>query len=383
MYQRTIEDKAGEYLAGNDGRIFFIWGPRRSGKTIILKKLAKKWGVFSYNFDYLSDREKFLPVKDKLQNLVKTNKVILIDEVQNAPEATVALKLLTDEFGVKIIATGSSELRQRTGRDFDSLAGRFTDNYCLPFSIEEIFQNQKVPADERENFEKKMARDLQIFGAYPEIYLAGSESEKIAGLENMVETYVLKDIVDIYDLKNAKLAKDILTKIALQLGSEVSVREIAGSLSANVGTVTSYLEIFIKNYILIPLPSFKTNMRKAVSENRKFYFYDLGVRNALVKDFRDLDLRPDKGGVWENFIVSELEKRRRNEGLNINMYFYREYGGKEVDLVLEDYKKNYLCVEVKTGGGGIRNIFPLAHKTRIIGGENYFREIELILDKPE
>ena len=109
-----------------------------------------------------------------------------------------------------------------------------------------------------------------------------------------------------------KLAKDILTKIALQIGSEVSVRELANSLGENAVTVSNYIEIFVKNYILIQLPSFKTNIRKAVSENRKLYFYDLGIRNILVKDFRDLELRPDKGGVFENFIVSEIEKKRKN-----------------------------------------------------------------------
>jgi len=114
--------------------------------------------------------------------------------------------------------------------------------------------------------------NLQIFGAYPEVYLASTHQAKITLLQNIFDTYVLKDIAKIYDLKNQKLAKDILTKIALQLGSEVSVREIANSLQANVSTVANYIEIFIKNYILIPLPSFKTNIRRVVSENRKLFF---------------------------------------------------------------------------------------------------------------
>jgi len=116
-----------------------------------------------------------------------------------------------------------------------------------------------------------------------------------------------------------------LTKIALQVGQEVSVAEIANSLGANQSTVSSYIEIFIKNYILIPLHPFKTNMRRAVSENRKLYFYDIGIRNILVKDFRELDLRPDRGNVFENFIVIELEKMRRNTKAQQTMYFYREY----------------------------------------------------------
>ena len=187
-------------------------------------------------------------------------------------------------------------------------------------------------------------------------------------------------MVDIYNLKDEKLAKDILTKIALQIGSEVSVREIAKSLNANETTVSNYIEIFIKNYILIPLPSFKTNARRAVSENRKLFFYDLGIRNILVKDFRDLDIRPDKGGVFENFIVSEIEKRRKNLDIKETLYFYREYSGAEVDIVLEDYKKNYICIEIKVNENRkSKDIFPLEHKFIVLNSRNYFEKIEELM----
>ena len=172
-------------------------------------------------------------------------------------------------------------------------------------------------------------------------------------------------------MKNLKLAKDILTKIALQIGQEVSMREIASSLMANVGTVSNYIEVFIKNYILIPLPSFKTNMRRAVSENRKLYFYGLGIRNALVKDFRSPDLRPDKGGVFENFIVSEPEKRRRIQRLPMSAYFYREYGGKEVDVVLENYFKEHQCFEIKYESRKTTPVFPLPHTTKTIDKNSF------------
>ncbi len=177
-------------------------------------------------------------------------------------------------------------------------------------------------------------------------------------------------------MKNEKLAKDILTKIALQIGSEVSLRELANSLNANITTVSNYIEIFIKNYILIPLPSFKTNLRKAVSENRKLYFYDLGIRNILIKDFRELELRPDKGGVFENFIISEIEKKTKYSNIKQNLYFYRQYSGPEVDLVLEDYKKRYQCLEIKTNKkSGRKDVFPLPNKFKTINCTNYFSTI--------
>ena len=287
MLQRNIEKDVQGYLDGDSHKIFFVWGPRRSGKTTILKDIAAKLSVPIFNFDLQSDREPFIPTREALEKIASTHKVILIDEVQNYPESTVALKILHDEFKVKIIATGSSELRQKS-TNFDTLAGRFTESFCLPLSIQEIDDNTDVKAYAKTNFQEKLADQLQIFGAYPEVYANTtlSESEKIDLLQNILDTYVLKDIISIYDLKNDKLAKDILTKIALQIGSEVSIRELAGSLGANGTTVANYIKVFIKNYILIPLPSFKTNARNAVSENRKLYFYDLGIRNILVKDFK-------------------------------------------------------------------------------------------------
>ena len=124
-----------------------------------------------------------------------------------------------------------------------------------------------------------------------------------------------------------------------------------------------------------PVPSFKTNARRAVSENRKLYFYDLGIRNALVKDFRETELRPDRGGLFENFIILEIEKQRRNTKTLCNLFFYREYGGNEVDIIIEDYQKRYTAVEIKTTKGDAKDIFPIPHTSLVITSENYFEKI--------
>lgn len=382
MFKRKIEEDIKKYLKSAEKKSLFIWGPRRSGKTTLIDKLGEELEVKVYNFDLESDREKFAPRREVLEAIIKENKVVLIDEVQNFPEATVMIKLLHDEYGTKVIATGSSELRQKSKNSgFDTMAGRFNELYCLPLSIFEIFENQKPRADEEVEFKKQLANKLQIYGAYPEVYTSEElpEQERIDLLQRILDTYVLKDIIDIYELKDEKLAKDILTKIALQLGSEVSIREIASSLGAYPSTVSNYIEIFIKNYILIPLPSFKTNTRRAVSENRKLYFYDLGIRNALVKDFRETKLRPDQGGLFENFIILEIEKQRKNTKALCNLYFYREYGGKEVDIVIEDYKKNYTALEVKVDKGKVKDIFPLPHTSETITGQNYFEKLEKVM----
>ena len=378
MLIRTIETDIGRYLKSKQKEILFIWGPRRSGKTTLLQKLSKQLKTPIFNFDFLSDREVFVPTREALGKIAANHKVILVDEVQNYPEATVPLKILHDEFKIKIIATGSSELRRKS-KEFDSLAGRYNELYCLPLTISEVRRNAKIKSYEEVNFYRQLSEQFQVYGSYPQVYLS-PENQKPRLLQKILESYVLKDIVDIYDLKNTKLAKDMLTKVALQIGSEVSLRELADSLGANAVTISNYLEIFIKNYILIPLPSFKTNIRKAVSENRKLYFYDLGIRNILIQDFRDLDLRQDKGGVFENFIISELEKTRKLTNAKVNMYFYREYGGKEVDVIIEDYKKNYTTIEIKTAKGGAKKIFPLPNSPEVITTQNYAEKIEAILE---
>ncbi len=140
MLKRLIENEIEIYLQGKDYKTFYIWGPRRSGKTTLLKQISEKLGVPIFNFDFSSDYEKFVPDRSLLEKIVATHKIILIDEVQNHPQATVVLKILYDEFKIKVIATGSSELKQK-GKEFDTQAGRFTDHYCLPLSITEIKEN--------------------------------------------------------------------------------------------------------------------------------------------------------------------------------------------------------------------------------------------------
>lgn len=375
---RNIEKSIAQYIDGTDHKILFIWGPRRSGKTTILRKIAKENNLRVFNFDYIEDRELFKPSRDALDKIVKNTEIILIDEVQNYPEATLALKLLFDEYDIKIIATGSSELRQTTN-DFDSLAGRYTEIFCLPLSFDEAIKYQNPSELDLQRYANTELHKQLVYGSYPEVYLNDvSDDSKQDMLTNILNTYVLKDVVNIYRLKDLKLAHDILTKIALQVGSEVSLREIANSFQANVSTVSNYIEIFIRNYILISLPSFKTNARRAVSENKKYYFYDLGIRNALIKDFRELDLRQDKGDVFENYVIAEIEKLKKSVDYNFSTYFYREYGGKEVDLVVEDYQKKYKVFEIKLQKGidDVKDVFPLKHELDVINMNNYFEKLK-------
>lgn len=378
MILRTIQKNINQYLNSETKKVLFIWGPRRSGKTTLLEQIKEKTGAPLFNFDYITDQELFKAEETTLKKIAHQHNLILIDEVQNYPASTVAIKILHDLFKIKIIATGSSELRQKSD-SFDSLAGRYEELFCLPLSSKEIHNFYTIPDYKSTQYYDEIATHSQMYGNYPEILLEKKEEKKIDLLENILNVFILKDVIHIYNLKNTKLAYDLLTKIALQIGAEVSIRELASTLQTNATTIENYIEIFIKNYILFPLSGFKKNMRNAVGQHRKFYFYDLGIRNMLVKDFRPLHLRPDKGGVFENFIVNEVYKKKMAEKKHLSLYFYREYSGKEIDLVLEDYKRTYTCFEIKSHKHAkINDIFPLEHKLHIIHPDNYYDIIDKI-----
>lgn len=376
MINRIIEAKIEKYIKNiANTNILFIWGPRRSGKTTILEHFGKELNLPVFNFDISSDREKFKNDIDLLKKYIGDLEVILIDEVQNYPESTQILKIIHDVLKIKIIATGSSELRKKVGKDFDSLAGRYEEYYCLPLSVVEINNNDNPKDRDMADWSKNALNKMMVFGSYPEIWETKNETEKIKKLEKLVEAYVLKDIVNFYDLKSADLAKKVLMMIALQLGREVSYREIATSLQTNPVTIANYIDIFCRNYILMELPSFRTNVRKSVSEVRKIYFMDLGIRNALVSDFREMEKRPDLGGLFENWVMIEMEKVRRNEEKLWKLHFYREYGGREVDLVIENYFKEYLCWEIKWIGKEVAKIFPLEHEFEVVDSKNGVEKI--------
>ena len=161
MLQRYIENQVQDYLNGDSKKIFFIWGPRRSGKTTLLKDIASKLSVPVFNFDLISDQASYTANRDTLEKIAFAHKVILIDEVQNYPESTVALKILYDEFNIKVIATGSSELRQKSA-NFDTLAGRFTESYCLPLSLYEINENTHIEEYARQGFYNKIVNMLKM-----------------------------------------------------------------------------------------------------------------------------------------------------------------------------------------------------------------------------
>lgn len=371
MLQRYLQNILEKTLLSPSYEIIFIWGPRRSGKSTILQNLATKYNTRVFNFDLSEDREYFQNNYSQLKKLAENFKLILIDEVQNYPESTQILKILHDEFKLKIVATGSTELRNISAPDFDSLAGRFITYYCFPLSYDEILYNQGtnilLPS-----FKLATLQNLLVYGGYPATYLEADLNNKILSLQQLIDTYILKDIVSIYNLKDVQIVRNLLIKLAMQIGQEISQSEVATKLQVDIKTLQNYLNILTVNNILIEHKPYFDNPKKQISKNKKYFFVDLGIRNSLINDFRQVNLRNDKGMLFENFVITEFNKEIKTKRLSLSMFFYREYNGREVDIVLQNPFKKFVVVEIKyKERNRTKNPFPIESNYFQIDSENF------------
>lgn len=371
-----------EYLLKADKKIIFLWGARQTGKSTILKYLYEKFGGVYLNFDDLNDQNGFEPNLEQLKLLItmkgskKDGHYIFIDEVQNKPESTVAIKLLTDNTDYVVIATGSSELKAKT-QEFDTLAGRYREYVLFPLTIDELasFKDDKNHLVDKITSVEKIywatkVDELMIYGGYPRVALA---ENKIEELKVIAINSVLKDVVNIYDLKNEALAHKMLQLLSTQIGNLINENELASSLGASRETIRNYLEIFSKNRIIYLLEPWKNNKRRSYLNRKKVYFYDLGIRNVLINDFRPLDLRPDAGAVWENLIIMGKWRSINYTRSNEKIYYYRELAGKqkEVDLIVDNLMGVRKGYEIKLKKGKMNKIEGIGiNEYKLIDGEN-------------
>jgi len=236
---------------------------------------------------------------------------------------------LIDEIpGMRIIATGSSSF-ELAGQVGEPLTGRKITLTLYPIAQLELL-NLYNSFEVRE----KLAQWL-IFGNYPEVITTANRNEKIVKLEEITHSYLLKDILELERIKGAKILLDLLRLLAFQVGSEVSLNELAGSLGIDAKTIARYLDLFEKNFILYNLRGFSKNLRSEITRKSKYYFYDNGIRNALVSNFNNLDERNDVGQLWENFLFIERKKKRSYHGVVANEYFWQTWEQQKVDLVEE------------------------------------------------
>lgn len=328
-------------------KVMLVFGARRVGKTVLLKQIVENYkgktllvnGESMDTVRMLADRS-----ASNYRQLFSGIDLLAIDEAQHIPEIGLKLKLLVDELpGIAVIATGSSsfDLQNQAG---EPLVGRSTTFMLTPLSAEELMDSETP-------FEFASQTDNRIvYGFYPELQSLESETEKREYLTDVVDAYLLRDILAIDGVKHAQKLHDLLRLIAWQVGSEVSLDELGKQLSLSRNTVERYLDLLQKVFVLYRIGGFSRNLRKEVSKSSKWYFQDTGIRNAVLRDFRPFNERQEteRGALWENFIISERIKRNLNHRYGLSFYFWRTYDRQEIDLI-EDDGLRLSAFEIKAG----------------------------------
>lgn len=325
------------------GRVLVIYGPRRVGKTTLLKNYLEgtKYRYKIDSGDNMLTRH-VLGSQDfkALDEYIQGYDGLALDEAQQIPHIGMGLKILIDnhpEF--RIIATGSSsfDLAQQTG---EPLTGRKRTINLFPFSQQELLSLYN-------RFElSEHLHDFLIFGSYPQVITAVSRKDKITELEELVSSYLLKDIFSLERLRHSRTIFDLLKLLAFQIGSEVSINELATQLGINGKTVERYLDLLEKSFVIFRLGSLSRNLRNEIRSKQKYFFVDTGVRNGIISQFNDISLRDDVGKLWENFIISERMKKRSYEEAYANSYFWRTYEQQEIDLI-EEKDGTFFAFEMK------------------------------------
>lgn len=319
-------------------RALVIYGPRRVGKTTLLEEyLEKQRQVSGKNIAYFTGddiriRELFFSqARDDILDFSLPYGIIAIDEAQQIKEIGLGIKMIIDAHPEKeIILTGSSsfDLSSQIG---EPLTGRHFTLTLLPLSQREMAANR---------FElKNSLEDFLVYGTYPEILHSENDAQKERILNELVSSYLYKDVLALDKIKSPELLKDIAKMLAFQIGQEVSLNEIAVSLKTDVKTVSRYLDLLEKMFVIRKARGFSRNLRNEITKKSKYYFLDLGVRNAIIGQFSKLNLRNDIGALWENFIFMELCKQSAINDLPDNYYFWRTHTGAEIDIIKESRGK--------------------------------------------
>jgi len=329
-------------------KVIILYGARQTGKTTIVKQIQMKNPDVSvyYNFDEPDIRKDFQDVtSDYLKKIIGDKKIVIFDEAQRIKNIGITLKLLVDNFKeIQIIATGSSSF-DLANNISEPLTGRKYEFYVYPFSLEELnSEKDKLKID-------RLLENRMIYGLYPEVALKSKEEQQET-IKNITKSYLYKDVLQYQKIKNPEILEKLLQVLALQIGNEVSYNEISNALDIDKKTVSNYVEILKKAFIVFDLKPFSRNIRKEIKKLRKIYFFDLGIRNALINNFNPLELRNDKGEIWENFIISERVKLNSNHKIDCNVYFWRTHEKKEIDYIEEKGGKLY-AFEIKWNKGKI------------------------------
>jgi uncharacterized protein len=328
------------------GKVLILYGARRTGKTTLVKHLLAKYSEKSayINCEQQEYKDALSTTNSELlAEFIGNRELIIFDEAQHIANIGLVLKVLVDTFPqVQFIATGSSSF-ELSGMVSEPLTGRSRQFLLLPFSLEEIGQSLN-PIQIKANLPNFLR-----FGLYPQVFNSIGD-EKIEELTEISSNYLYKDLFQFEQIKKPDLLFKLLAAIALQTGSESSLNELAQITGTNVHTVKRYLELLEKSFVIFRLNSFSRNLRKELAKSQKIYFYDVGIRNAVIRNFNEMNLRSDVGGLWENFCITERLKFNHYHRRFVNTYFWRTYDQKEIDYI-EERDGHLTCFEFKYAEG--------------------------------
>jgi len=337
--QRTLFRIALEKIGS--GKAIIILGPRQSGKTTLLRELEAKAGKRTrwLDCDVMEIREALSTTNpERLRRLVADAEMLFIDEAQRVRDIGITLKIFTDQIKeVQLVVSGSSAF-ELSNIINEPLTGRKWEYLLLPISTEELVANNGFLE------ESMQLHNRMLYGMYPDVINNPGREKEL--LSNLSINYLYKDIFSFQDVRKPELLEKLLKGLALQMGSEISFRELARFIESDQCTVQRYLDLLEKAFIVFRHLSFSRNLRNELKRSRKVYFYDNGIRNALIGNFQPLAMRTDVGALWENFMVSERIKRNRHHKLFRNEYFWRTTEQQEIDYI-EEYDGRLFAYEFK------------------------------------
>ncbi len=352
MKQRILKKQIKNSL--KTGFVVALFGARRTGKTVLMKEILNE--IPSKKVLYVQgddmDISEILSSQrlSILKSFVKGYDFLFIDEAQKITNIGQNLKLMTDgipELGIFITGSSALDLKQNVG---EPLTGRSKFFYLYPFSQNELNEDYLTA--------KKHIETKLIYGMYPQVVMSDDIRSKTDVLTSIKNGYLLKDVLELDNLKDTTFILNLLRLIAFQIGNDISYSELASNLNVSKNTVKRYLDILEKIYVIFSLSGFSRNLRKEYSKTPRYYFWDNGIRNVLISNFNTINLRDDIGKLWENFCISERLKYSNYNSFNANYYFWRTYDQKEIDLIEE---KN-----------GFLNAFEFKWKNKKIKKPNIF-----------
>ena len=328
VIKRALNNKINSKLF--TGKAIIILGPRQSGKTTLIKNLSKNINKkqLILNGDDPAVRQLLgNPTFSEIKQIVGNNRVIIIDEAQRIENIGITIKMIIDEINdVQVIATGSSafELNSKIN---EPLTGRKWEYFLYPLSFSEMV-NHTSYWEESQKIDQRI-----IYGYYPDV--VKSKGEQIEVLKLISDSYLYKDILILDNIKKSNKIEKLLQALALQLGHQVSYNEIAQLVELDKTTVEKYIHLLEQAYVIFRLPALSRNIRNELKRTRKIYFYDNGLRNAIINNFNPLQLRQDVGSLWENFLISERIKFNHYNGNYCNYFFWRTHAQQEIDFIEE------------------------------------------------